>query len=230
MYIQSEQDSWYFFLSELAMRRILDKASEVVGNFFDKITRGSHAAQQALDEYNHIALELERQTLAWREQLPPSIQFPDPPTPADTEWQLYSRAPFLRTLELLHRPFVFAVLHELVPPSAAVRERANKGLWYAFKYLQGCHPTHSHHGRALQLRNEMKAVCILFAACGCADLDPPAGWYDAVRAHVRSLRYWERGAPFLRSYIGVMYALDAYFEHFNGECVGQLRQEADQDL
>lgn len=224
LWAQAEQDSWYFFLSEIAMRRIIDKVAENVGGFFAKVSSSDPGlVQELLDEFTPIAFELERQAFAWRDHLPPRINFPNPPIPVDTEWMLYSRQPFYRTLELIHRPFVFSYVHGLSSTSST-RECAVKGLRYAQQYLQGCHPTHAHHGRALQLRNEFKMVSILFAA-STTGLEMPIGWYESVRAAVRSLVYWLPAAPFLQSYLDVAVALDTHFAQTDGSHLGSLSYE-----
>ncbi|KAH7398616.1 C6 zinc finger domain-containing protein [Phaeosphaeria sp. MPI-PUGE-AT-0046c] len=224
LWARAEQDSWYFFLSEIAMRRIIDKVAEDVGAFFAKTsTSDPTMVQELLDEFTPMAFELERQATAWREHLPPRIRFPDPPTPVDNEWMLYSRQPFYRTLELIHRPFVFAHVHGL-SSTFTTRENAKKGLTYAQQYLQGCHPTHAHHGRALQLRNEFKMIAILFAASRTG-LDMPFGWYESIRAAVRSLCYWLPAAPFLQSYVNAAVALDSYFTQSDTNYMGCLDQE-----
>lgn len=229
LWAQAEEDSWYFFLSEIAMRRIIDKVAEVVGNIFLRIScTPTSPVQGILDEYSPVALELERQAFVWRENLPRCIRFPDPPTPASTEWVLYSRQPFYRTLELMHRPFLFAYIHGLAG-GPLVCGFANKGLKYAQQYLQGCHPTHAHHGRALQLRNELKMVVQLFAASR-SGLDMPFGWYEDVKAVVRSFEYWESTVPFMRSYIDVVLALDEHFKDGNSDCTGIQVRDVDENM
>lgn len=224
LWAQAEQDSWYFFLSEIALRRIMDKAAEDVGNFFDSVATSScDVVQLRLEEFAPVAVELERQAFAWREHLPPNTQFVDAPEPAQTEWKLYSRQPFYSTLELMYRPFLFAFVHGLAS-GPLVRNLANKALGYAQQYLQGCNPTHAHHGRALQLRKELRMVVLLFAACG-RGLEMPLGWYDDVRAVVRSFRYWEPAVPWLRSYINVVLALDGYFKGSETECIGVVNMD-----
>jgi hypothetical protein len=99
---QAEQDSWYFFLSEIAMRRIMDKVAEHVGNFFAKINSCDPVSMQTvLAEYTPVAFELERQAIAWREHLPPAYGFPTRPlqpaqsgyytlvNPSFGHWSLY---------------------------------------------------------------------------------------------------------------------------------------------
>ena len=221
---QAEQDSWYFFLSEIAMRRIMDKVAEHVGSFFAKMNPSDPVSTQVLlIEFAPVALELERQALAWRGHLPPSIQFPDPPVPANTEWTLFNRQPFFRTLELINRPFLFACVHDIAS-EPLTREFTTKGLRYAQQYLQSCNPTHAHHGRLLQMRHELKMVAMMYSASQ-SGLQMPLGWYEDVRAVVRTYRYWEPAASFMRSYIDVVLALDNHFRGGGSECTGSLTQD-----
>lgn len=226
IWARAEEDSWYFFLSEIAFRRIVDEVSELVGNLLSNISTfplSSPNVQRILDEWVPISLELERQIFSWREHLPPSIRFPDSPAPVSTEWQQFSRSPFYRTLELINRPFIYAFAHGL-NPGHGIRDLANKGVKYAQGYLQTCAPTHAHHGRPLQMRHELRMTAILFAASR-SGLEMPRGWYEDVRASMRSFLYWETTAPHLRSYIDVMLALDDHFRGGNSECTGALRAE-----
>lgn len=213
IWAQADEDSWYFFLSEIALRRISDKIAEIVGAFSDETrhppSNEERSQRTVVEELIPVTLELERQVHAWREHLPPRMQFPDVPRPAQTEWQQHLRAPYYRVLELLHRPFVFAAIHHQ-NPSPMVSMLASKGLDGACTYLLHGHPTHRHHGRFLQLRYELKISCILFAASG-SNVEMPPGWYEAVQGALRSLRYWQWEAPLYKTYIEVLEAVDRYF-------------------
>lgn len=164
-----EEDSWYFFLSEIALRRITDKVAEVVINHIDYSFPSSQ--QAAIEELVPIVVELERQVYKWRENLPLQVQFPDVPHAADTEWKHYSRSRYYRVLELMFRPFIFTAIH--VPEcSPTVRVLASKGLSSALKYLLHCDLTHRHQGLWLTLRNQLKETCILLASA-IAGLEMP---------------------------------------------------------
>lgn len=219
-WIQAEEDSWYFFLSEIALRRITDKVAEAVGSFFDDPT--GRPMESMLEDFAPIALEFERQVQSWRKNLPPCVQFPDLPHPAGTEWKLHTRGPYLRVLELMHRPFIFMAIHQpqLRP---LVGDLAAKGLERACLYLQGGHPTLRHHGRWLQLRDELKQICVLFAASRSSVM-MPRGWYKAVQDSLRAMKRWQKEAPFVRSYLDIVYALDAYWQSPDTECSGDLRR------
>lgn len=184
---KADEDSWYFFLSEIALRRITDKVAEVAIdhiNINQPQTANSHGAIQDLIS---IVVELDRQTQTWRNHLPPDISFEDVPQTVNTEWQQYSRGRYYRVLELMYRPFVFMAIHS-PDCSETIRELASKGLGMAFKYLQHCHLTHRHHGLWLQLRNELREGCLLLAAAR-SGLEMPHGWHSGIKKTVESLRY-----------------------------------------
>ncbi|KAM5343914.1 hypothetical protein ACJ41O_012451 [Fusarium nematophilum] len=203
---KAHQDSWYFFLSEIALRRIADKVAEVV---IDHIHPAQPAASQAaIEELIPVVVEFERQTQTWREHLPPNINFPDVPEPAATEWQHYSRGRYYRVLELMYRPFIFLAIHA-ASCSPITRELASKGLSYASKYLQHCHLTHRHHGLWLQLRNELRETCLLLASAR-SNLEMPDGWYSGVKKTLESFEYWRTEFPPCQSYLEVVLALDGY--------------------
>lgn len=207
-WVESEEDSWYFFLSEIALRRIADKVAEVVTDQIETIL--STSEDVAIQDVVPIVEEFERQTHAWREHLPSKISFPDVPQSTDTELKQYSRGRYYRVLELMYRPFIFAAIH-VIGCSQTVRDLASRGLSNALKYLQHCHMTHRHHGRWLQLRNALKATCLLLASSR-SKLDMPDGWYDGVANTLQMLQYWRVEFPSCQSYIDVILVMDTYYK------------------
>lgn len=208
---QSEQESWYFFLSEIALRRITNKVSEVVFNYIDAALGSDQ--QLASEELIPIVEEFERQAESWRDHLPPQTRFPDAPTPTDTEWQQYSRGRYYCVLELMHRPFVFATLHSS-SCSPVVHTLASKGLDNALKYLQHCHLSHRHHGRWLQFRISLKHASLLLAASG-SGLKMPLGWYNGVERTFRCFEYWGWESPSCESYANVLVTLESHFRSYS---------------
>jgi hypothetical protein len=204
---ETEEDSWYFFLSEIALRRITEEVAETIVNHIN--TASTTTSSTAIEELIPIALEFERQAYSWREHLPSRVGFPDVPEFAETECKQYSRGRYYRVLELIYRPFVFTALHK---PGCGqvVRDLASKGLRYALNYLQHCHLTHRHHGRWLQLRNELREVCLLLVASR-SGIDMPSGWLTAVENTLKSLDYWKLEYPAYKSYTDVIMALVDHF-------------------
>ncbi|KAH7369506.1 C6 zinc finger domain-containing protein [Rhexocercosporidium sp. MPI-PUGE-AT-0058] len=204
MWASHEEDSWYFFLSEIALRRITDQVADVVCKYIDA-RQNSHDSL-GIKELIPIVAEFERQAETFREHLPPSIQFPDVPQLASTEWQQYSRGRFYRVLELMHRPFLFTAIHE-PDCSAVIRILAEKGLFNALRYLQHSHTSHRHHGTWLMLRNELKAASLLLAASRSEGLNMPPGWEAAITKVLATFDYWALEFPSCKTYSSVVLTL-----------------------
>lgn len=208
-------DSWYFFLSEIALRRLTDKVAEVVASHIDCSSPPSQQTAIAIKDLVPVVAELERQVHTWRENLPPQLQFPDVPQAADTEWKHYSRSRYYRVLELMFRPFLFTAIH--VPEcEAAVRYLAGKGLASASQYLAHCAIAHRHQGLWLKLRNQLREACLLLGAA-IAGLEMPPDWYAGIERTVRSFRLWEREYPPCQSYLRVVHVLIGHLEAREGD-------------
>ncbi|KAG4436386.1 hypothetical protein IFR05_008142 [Cadophora sp. M221] len=206
MWASHEEDSWYFFLSEIALRRITDQVADVVCKYIDTIGNAPDSSSPGIEELIPVVAEFERQAETFRENLPPSIQFPDVSQFASTEWQQYSRGRYYRVLELMHRPFLFTAIHE-PDCSATVRELAEKGLFNALRYLQHSHTGHRHHGTWLQLRNMLKAASILLSASRSKRLKMPYGWETGIDKTLAAYEYWAWEFPSCKTYAGVILAL-----------------------
>jgi hypothetical protein len=199
-----EEDSWYFFLSEIALRRITDQVAEVVSKHID--AKDYSPGSPGIEELIPVVAEFERQAEAFREHLPPPIKFPDVPQMASTEWQQFSRGRYYRVLELMHRPFLFNALHD-PGCSPVVRALAEKALVNALRYLQHSCISHRHHGTWLQLRNELKAASLLLAAKRSTELKMPHGWEAGVAKSLATFDYWSWEFPSCRTYVNVIRTL-----------------------
>jgi hypothetical protein len=196
-----DEDSWYFFLSEIALRRITDQVADVVSKYI--AARLDSHDSVSIEELIPVVAEFERQAEAFREQLPPTIKFPDVPQVASTEWKQYSRGRYYRVLELMHRPFLFTALHD-PGCSPFVRTLAEKGLANALKYLQHSRVNHRHHGTWLQLRNELRASTLLLAASKSTELRMPQGWDAGVAKSLATFNYWSTEFPSCKTYADVI--------------------------
>lgn len=199
-----EEDSWYFFLSEIALRRITDHVAEVVSKYID--AKDYSHKSPSIEELIPIVAEFERQAETFREHLPPAIKFPDVPEIASTEWQQYSRGRYYRVLELMHRPFLFTALHE-PGCSPIIRALAEKALVNALRYLQHSHIKHRHHGTWLQLRNELKEASLLLAASKSTGLRMPHGWESGISKSLATFDYWSLEFPSCKTYANVILTL-----------------------
>lgn len=214
-WVVSEECSWYFLLSEMALRRITDQVSEVVANYIDSNVH--YHQSSSIGELVPIVAEFERQAETFRDFLPPALKFPDVPELASTEWQQYSRGRYYRVLELMHRPFLFAAIHE---PSCSptIRALAEKGLVNALRYLQHSHISHRHHGTWLHLRNELKEASLLLAASRSSTLKMPEGWDPAISKSLATFNYWTWEFPSCKKYADVILVLSkSPFANADGE-------------
>lgn len=214
-----EEDSWYFFLSEIALRRITNQVAEVVIRHAYRADDEQKKQPGAPDvnELVTIVAEFERHFEAFRDHLPISIQFDDVPHVATTEWKQYTRGRYYRTLELMHRPFLFTVLHEpqyqqqaaAATNTTNINELAEKSLFNALRYLQHSNVTHRHHGTWLQLRNELREACLLLAAArgGGPHLRMPDGWEDGIAKALATFEYWACEFPSCETYARVIHTL-----------------------
>ncbi|EEY21643.1 C6 zinc finger domain-containing protein [Verticillium alfalfae VaMs.102] len=199
-----EEDSWYFLLSEIALRRITDQVTEIVSKYIhaDIILPGSQRIQQLIP----IVAEFEQQAETFRENLPSAVKFPDVPEAASTEWQQYSRGRYYRLLELMHRPFLFNAIHD-PGCSPVVRSLAEIGLQNALRYIQHSHICHRHHGTWLQLRNELKEASLLLAASKTTWLTMPRGWEAGIVKAQATFDHWSWEFPSCRTYANVLQKL-----------------------
>ncbi|KAL3486295.1 hypothetical protein BJX62DRAFT_242150 [Aspergillus germanicus] len=194
-----ERDSWYYLLSEIALRRITDKICEhTVHNVpFDYFTTPS--SLPTLLSLLPLTTELETQVRLWRDSLPTPMQFPEHPAPAVAEWRSGGVAVFLA------EPFLcFAIHHtnnptQSIPP--VITTLAQRGLQNAVAYILMGRITHRHHGRWFQMRHLFLAVCLLLAAAR-AGIEMPEGWYAAVEKMYAVLDFWGTETSAFRAYRG----------------------------
>ncbi|CAH0028777.1 unnamed protein product, partial [Clonostachys rhizophaga] len=199
-----EEDSWYFFLSEIALRRIADQVSEVAAEHITKRLNSNECPD--IQELIPVIAEFEHQVHAFREQLPHAMQFPDVPASADTEWKQYTRGRYYRVLELMHRPFLFTALHD-PDCGPVVHALAEKALFNALKYLEHSHTSHRHHGTWLQLRNQLKETSFLLAASKVNGLAMPEGWEAGVSKTLSTFDYWLQEFPSCKTYTNIILTL-----------------------
>ncbi|VUC29742.1 unnamed protein product [Clonostachys rosea] len=199
-----EEDSWYFFLSEIALRRIADQVSQVVAEHISNRLNSDESPD--IQELIPVVAEFEHQVHTFREQLPLAMQFPDVPELSNTEWKQYTRGRFYRVLELMHRPFLFTALHD---PNCGpvIRALAEKALFNALKYLEHSHTSHRHHGTWLQLRNQLKETSLLLAASKVNGLTMPEGWEAGVSKSLSTFDYWLQEFPSCKTYTSIILTL-----------------------
>lgn len=201
-----QEDSWYYYLAEIALRRIAD---DIIGTLYPaEQERDYHGAGYPIEDLIPIAQEFVRQLEGWHQSLPGPISFPLSPEELQSEVRYFSRSRYFLVSEMLHRPFLCYVIHNSTATvNTEVLAFANKGLCFARDYLLASNHGHRHHGKWLQLRRELTASCLLLAASE-SGLEMPTEWYRGVERGRHNFQQWMEELPSLASFTQILDAVD----------------------
>lgn len=187
----SEQNSWYYYLAEIAARHLINRILQAQKSITFT------APEETIEHLKSQKATFESQLLDWYQSLPPPVLFLIPTheaLPLESELCHYLRGRFLTIQELLHRPFVYVCTRSCFQiPEHLFRyttQMASRGLQLALLRIQSATTT-LHHGLWFYLRNFLSCSLILIAA-NQAQKDPtlnsatglvlPADWSQAIIA------------------------------------------------
>lgn len=202
---ESPPTSHFYFLAEISMRRLMNRARHAATSLHPEI--GSSAAA-GLAETLH---ELEDQLQQWLECLPPALQFNVPPDswPETDEPELVklTRERYVEVRELLCRAFLYICLHagpRITDSQARMYgAKASYGLRFSIYRIQTEKPFFRHAGSWVGCRARFnQALCLVAAARGkqlgvesCAYLAIPPMWREHVEMARDRLEIWsDQGA------------------------------------
>ncbi|KAL7910472.1 hypothetical protein GGI35DRAFT_367877 [Trichoderma velutinum] len=202
-----QENSWYYYLAEMAIRRIIDS---IVDTMYPEDSTTFLDPQYPIHQLIPIAAEFQRQLDSWHGCLPPSLAFSLSPEPVASELVYYLQFGYHRVSELLCRPFLYRAIHSPSPVGHDIAVLAEQGLAHISSYLVASNQTHWHHGRWTQIRRELGGACLLLAASK-SGLRMPPEWYAGVARLHETLRYWSLKSSQLTSYVELLSAVDRYF-------------------
>ncbi|KAJ4020567.1 hypothetical protein NW766_002055 [Fusarium irregulare] len=137
---ESEQvgrDELWYFLAEIALRRLLNRVSHLI------YSKDSIATTQSLDP---VVAELDYQLSQWYESLPLPLQFPFTRNALQDPVQTVLRLRFFACRTIIYRPYILAVLdNEQQVLDPAVRENCHKCLEASIRQLEHIHEHHAGH-------------------------------------------------------------------------------------
>lgn len=228
----NEEQSWYYYLTEVALRRI---GNRVLNAFY----REESSTWLGIKPLIPIALEFESQIETWLANLPPAMRFYDNdmtmlgngrPLPADIQesisvelsWALSNR--FLEIRLWLYQPFLYYAIHrsvydshihsDMFPHSPSAEEIGiiqgfvDSGLNCCMKILQARCLRHRHHGIWFDLRALVTASLIFIALARSGKVDIPNLHPEGLRSHLNptleALTYWEDEAPDIKKARGIL--------------------------
>lgn len=129
-------DLWYF-LAEIALRRLLNRVSQLI------YSKDSMASTTSLEP---VVAELDFQLTQWYESLPSALQFPFTRTPLPDPVQTVLRLRFFACRTIIYRPYILAVLdNEQASLDPSVREACHKCLEASIRQLEHIPAHHAGH-------------------------------------------------------------------------------------
>lgn len=187
------QQSWYYYLSEIASRRI--------GN---RIIHALHSMQPhewALVPFRRlqrIAEELDAQVLQWSDNIPKSFAIGDESSSDELTFML--RARFIDFQERIWRPFLYIQIHTHLPQEdlSTIKVYAEKCVELIQQSLRHASVKHRHHGSWYGARGVFTKSLMLLAAVQSGNVEISSDWTRLIEMSLNLLEYWEGEAPDLR--------------------------------
>lgn len=197
--------SYYYYLAEISLRRLLNRARNAVTNL------SPTAGPQTIRLLDETIPKLMNQLQQWLDCLPPSLRFNIPlksrPPPNEPELVKLVRERYVEVRELLHRAYLYVCLHA---GNALTREqaeaygaKASEALLLSVYRIQTENPFFRHPGSWGACRVRFNhALCLVAAfrakVAGVPSAEyvtVPSAWADCVRVVIERLKQWsEEGA------------------------------------
>ncbi|KAK4671157.1 hypothetical protein QC764_602840 [Podospora pseudoanserina] len=131
------RDELWYFLAEIALRRLLNRVSQLI------YSKDSMASTTSLEP---VVAELDFQLTQWYESLPLPLQFPFTRTMLPDPVQTVLRLRFFACRTIIYRPYILAVLdNEQAVLDPSVREACTKCLEASIRQLEHITAHHAGH-------------------------------------------------------------------------------------
>ncbi|VUC24043.1 unnamed protein product [Clonostachys rosea] len=193
---QVEEQSWFYYLSELALLRI---ESRVTYQFY----RESNDSWLRADVREMISLaeDFELQLQNWLSMLPTSIRLQDSSASASmNELQYVAHGRYVIVRALVYRPFLYLMIHKHNMSSSEsnmIRPFAEKALHSPLRMTSLGPAYHRHHGTWLACRTYIRGALMLYAGIK-AGLIGEEGLREAkqgLETCLLTLKYWQEECP-----------------------------------
>ncbi|OBT72838.1 hypothetical protein VF21_08307 [Pseudogymnoascus sp. 05NY08] len=192
----NEEKSWYYYLTEVALRRI---SNRILSTFY----RQDHTNWTNILPLIPIAKEFESQILVWSTNLPPAMQYDVNLTAEEGPSRELSWATGNRLLEMrswLYQPFLYHAIHA---DSQTDHVRENPVLQSLVEAAMDCHLEtvqkrcfrHRHHGIWFDIRAVVTAAFSVIAAAKSGKVTVRQEWADHIPTVIGTLAFWENESP-----------------------------------
>ncbi|KAL2830036.1 hypothetical protein BDW59DRAFT_29634 [Aspergillus cavernicola] len=190
----SSERSWYYYLSEIASRRIANRVTAALHPLDPE-----EWVKTPVHHLQRIAEELDAQVVQWAENFPPIVRLSADDTADELSYYLHSR--YLDLRERIWRPFLYLGAHSKPQDPNLLIYVRNAGLCLdmIFKHIHICFIRHRHHGSWFAGRSLFTKGLLVLVAARSPNIAMPANWMMAMDTCITGLRYWEDEAPDLRA-------------------------------
>lgn len=190
----SSERSWYYYLSEVASRRIANRINATLHLYSPE-----EWMKTPVDHLQRIAEELDAQITQWGENLPPSFRVRDDVTVDELSYFLHSR--YLEYRERIWRPFLYLAAHSSSqhPDLPMYVQGANTCIGVIFEHVRHHFNPHRHHGSWFEGRNLFTMGLLILVAAKTSNITMPSDWTTIVDTCITNLMYWEDEAIDLRA-------------------------------
>lgn len=189
----NEEKSWYYYLTEVALRRI---GNRILNTFY----RQDHTSWLHITPLIPIAKEFEEQILVWSSNLPPAMRYDQNPTldlsPArELSWATWNR--LLEMKSWLYQPFLYYAIHCNETQAAEVRDNMilqsliSSAMEVNISTVEMRSLRHRHHGIWFDIRSIVTASFEVIAAAKSGKVKVEPEWEDRIRLVIANLAFWE---------------------------------------
>lgn len=179
--------SWYFYLSEISLRRLEHRIRDEICNVLEVESLSSAC------DLCRSAIAFERLAEEWVRSLPPAVNL-DTPQTEDDVLRFILRGHLLNLWEVIYWPFleIFINWRIHIPD---VKQYVRKGLQIGIDRIHINRPgfRHRHHGTWLMLQSCTRSALGLLAAAYSPEAACllPSDWKEAVFDTIGLLRFWQ---------------------------------------
>jgi hypothetical protein len=127
--------------------------------------------------------------------VPPSLRVDNSDAQSTNELGLHVRSRYRSTRVLIHRPFLYLIVHDKVPPTHQRRALIEH---YAQECIESCIVSindttyhHRHHGTWYTARIAFNCALCILAAAKSTRMSISNSWHAAILRTITILRFWE---------------------------------------
>jgi hypothetical protein len=187
------EESWYYYLTEISQRPILDR----ILNAFYSQEDDSQWLEVSSDDMVGVVLELEQQLTTAAATLPTWLRY-SPDAPDDRELPYFIHRRMLYVQECLFKPFLFRVIHSSIAQPPMVREFAQRCVEACRANVLQTAIQHRHHGSWFIGRGAFRCGLAMIAAAQSGKLHMPQDWLQCVETAIAIIEFWEKEATDLQ--------------------------------